>query len=87
MRSSDAGKTTLLNPGRNGDIQARCTGRIGVDIRRNLETLEYREQEKIRIDSLGAAKKVEDAGARLKLLVNADDHAGRFAWEVTSWRW
>ena len=48
------------------------------------ETLEYRAQEKIRIDSLGAAKKVEDVGARLKLLVNADDRAGQFAWKVTS---
>jgi 3-hydroxyacyl-CoA dehydrogenase len=48
------------------------------------ETLEYRAQEKIRIDSLGAAKKVEGVGARLKLLVNADDRAGRFAWKVTS---
>jgi 3-hydroxyacyl-CoA dehydrogenase len=48
------------------------------------ETLEYRAQEKIRIDSLGAAKKVEDVRERLKLLVNADDRAGQFAWKVTS---
>ena len=44
------------------------------------ETLEYREQKKVRFDSLGAVKGIEDAGKRLKALVNADDVAAKFAW-------
>jgi 3-hydroxyacyl-CoA dehydrogenase len=50
----------------------------------DLGTLEYRPQAKVRFDSLGAVKNEEDAGKRLKLLVNADDVAGRFAWKVLS---
>ncbi len=46
------------------------------------KTLSYRQQEKVRFDSLGAAKKVEDTGERLKGLVAADDVAGKFAWKV-----
>lgn len=50
----------------------------------DLQTLEYRPQAKVRFDSLGAVKNEEDPGKRLKLLVNADDVAGRFAWKVLS---
>jgi 3-hydroxyacyl-CoA dehydrogenase len=50
----------------------------------DLQTLEYRPQAKVRFDSLGAVKNEEDAGKRLKMLVNADDVAGRFAWKVLS---
>jgi 3-hydroxyacyl-CoA dehydrogenase len=50
----------------------------------DLQTLEYRPQQKVRFDSLGAIKNEEDPGKRLKLLVNADDAAGRFAWKVLS---
>jgi len=50
----------------------------------DLQTLEYRPQQKVRFDSLGAIKNEEDVGKRLKLLVNADDVAGRFAWKILS---
>src|SRR5262249_8983102 len=50
----------------------------------DLKTLEYRPQEKVRFDSLGAVKNEEDPGKRLKLLINADDAAGKFAWKVLS---
>jgi 3-hydroxyacyl-CoA dehydrogenase len=50
----------------------------------DLATLEYRPQQKVRFDSLGAIKNEEDPGKRLKLLVNADDPAGKFAWKVLS---
>ncbi len=50
----------------------------------DLQSLEYRPQQKVRFDSLGAVKNEEDAGKRLKLLVNADDAAGKFAWKVLS---
>lgn len=42
----------------------------------------YRPQEKIRIDSLGAAKNTDDVAQRLHDLVRADDKAGNFAWKV-----
>lgn len=50
----------------------------------DLSTLEYRPQQKVRFDSLGAIKNEEDPRKRLKVLVNADDPAGRFAWKVLS---
>jgi 3-hydroxyacyl-CoA dehydrogenase len=49
----------------------------------NLEAMEYAPQQKPAFDSLKAAKKTVDLGARLKALVSADDRAGRFAWELT----
>jgi 3-hydroxyacyl-CoA dehydrogenase len=59
--------------------------KVGKDIQViDLKTLEYRAQEKVRFDSLGAVKNEEDPGKRLKMLVNADDVAGRFAWKVLS---
>jgi 3-hydroxyacyl-CoA dehydrogenase len=59
--------------------------KVGKDIHViDLKTLEYRPQEKVRFDSLGAVKNEEDPGKRLKMLVNADDVAGRFAWKVLS---
>ena len=48
----------------------------------DLDTLEYREQEKVRIDSLGAARNIEDPAERIKTVVFADDRAGEFAWRV-----
>ncbi|MBU0552743.1 3-hydroxyacyl-CoA dehydrogenase/enoyl-CoA hydratase family protein [Myxococcota bacterium] len=44
-------------------------------------TLAYREQIKPRFESLGAARKIEDTGARIKAIVNADDDAAKFAWD------
>lgn len=47
------------------------------------DTLEYSEQEKIRFDSLGVARKEKDTNKRLKGVVNSDDPAGKLAREVT----
>jgi 3-hydroxyacyl-CoA dehydrogenase len=46
------------------------------------KTLEYRPKQKVRIDSLGAAKNTEDLRERVKNLLAADDRAGQFAWPV-----
>ncbi|MEZ0312899.1 MAG: 3-hydroxyacyl-CoA dehydrogenase NAD-binding domain-containing protein [Myxococcota bacterium] len=46
------------------------------------KTLEYRAQNKVRFDSLGAVKNIEEPGPRLKALVNADDKAAQFAWRL-----
>lgn len=48
------------------------------------ETGQYRPEKKVRIDSLGVAKNVDDVGQRLKGLINSDDRAGKFAWKVLS---
>jgi 3-hydroxyacyl-CoA dehydrogenase len=45
---------------------------------------DYRPQEKVRFDSLGAIKNETDVRKRLKALVSADDIAGRFAWTLLS---
>ncbi len=49
----------------------------------DLKTGEYRAQEKIKYDSLGAAKGIEDAGERLKFMVAQKDRAGELAWKAT----
>lgn len=49
----------------------------------NLKTGEYGPQEKIKFESLGLAKNIEDPGERIKMLVAADDAAGKFAWVTT----
>ena len=48
------------------------------------KTLEYRSQEKVRFESLGAARKIEDAGERMKALLAHDDEAAKFAWSCTA---
>jgi 3-hydroxyacyl-CoA dehydrogenase len=47
-------------------------------------TLEYREQQKVRYDSLGAARNIEDVAERMRTVVFAGDRAGLFAWKVVS---
>lgn len=48
------------------------------------KTKEYRKAEKVRADSLKAAKNTDDPGLRYKNLVNADDKFGKFAWKLFS---
>ena len=50
----------------------------------DVKAKDYRTQEKVRFDSLGAIKNEEDPKKRLKKLVFADDVAGKFAWHVLS---
>jgi 3-hydroxyacyl-CoA dehydrogenase len=50
----------------------------------NLETLEYEEQPNVRFDSIGATRKLEEAGDKIRAMVWFDDEAGRFAWKVTA---
>ena len=48
----------------------------------DIKTKDYRAQEKVRFDSLGAIKNEEDPRKRLKKLVYSEDVAGKFAWTV-----
>lgn len=48
------------------------------------KTLEYRAQQKLKTDSLGAARNIENPGERAAAVVWADDDAGKIAWELVS---
>ena len=59
--------------------------KVGNDIQvLDPKTLEYRAQNKVRFDSLGAAKGIEDTRERIKAMVNATDKAGQYAWKTTA---
>jgi 3-hydroxyacyl-CoA dehydrogenase len=49
----------------------------------DLNTVEYRPQEKVRFESLAAVKEIEDPGERLKFMVQQKDRAGELAWKAT----
>ena len=48
----------------------------------NLEKLEYEPPSKPRFDSVGKYRKVEPLGERIRLLINADDRAGRYLYHL-----
>lgn len=50
----------------------------------NLNTLEYQPQVKVKYESLGAVKGLDDAAERVKAIVSADDKAALFAWKITA---
>ncbi|MFN6962720.1 MAG: 3-hydroxyacyl-CoA dehydrogenase/enoyl-CoA hydratase family protein [Pyrinomonadaceae bacterium] len=50
----------------------------------DLETFEYRPQQKTKFPSLDAAKSIEDIPARVKKLVWGDDRVGEFLWRTHS---
>lgn len=50
----------------------------------DLETLEYKPQEKFKAPSLGQAKDIEDPAERLRTVVWAEDEAGQIAWSLIS---
>jgi 3-hydroxyacyl-CoA dehydrogenase len=55
--------------------------KVGKDIQvYDVATGEYREQKKVRFDSIGAVREVEDPGARLKKFVAQQDKAAKFGW-------
>jgi 3-hydroxyacyl-CoA dehydrogenase len=49
----------------------------------NLSTLEYAPAQKIRIESIGKTKDIEDLGERLKILLAAQDRAGQLVRALT----
>ena len=50
----------------------------------NLDTMEYETQPKVRFDSIGAARNLDDARDRVREMVWYDDVAGQLAWKVTA---
>lgn len=49
----------------------------------DLNNVEYRAQEKVRFESLGSVKEIEDSGERLKRMIASPDRAGQLAWKTT----
>ena len=49
----------------------------------DLKTLSYRPQAKVRFDSLGAAKGIDDVAERIRTVLSGTDKAARFAERVT----
>jgi len=49
----------------------------------DLGTMEYRAQKKVRFESLGAAKEVEDLGERIATVMKGTDKAAKFAEQTT----
>src|SRR5216684_1052765 len=50
----------------------------------NVETLDYRPAEKVKLPSLEMAKNIEDTAERIKTLVWSKDRAGAFLWKTFS---
>lgn len=48
----------------------------------NLDKLEYQPPTKIRFDSVGKHRKVEDTGTRIKLMMAEEDRAGKLLWHL-----
>jgi 3-hydroxyacyl-CoA dehydrogenase len=48
----------------------------------NLETFDYAVPQKIRFESVGQHRKIEDTGQRIKAMVNSDDRAGKYLWHL-----
>ena len=48
----------------------------------NLDTLEYEPPSQPRFDSVGQYRMVEPLGERIRLLINADDRAGKYLWHL-----
>jgi len=49
----------------------------------DLKTGEYKAQEKVRYDSLGLVRNLEETGEKIKTMISAEDDAGKFAWLTT----
>lgn len=49
----------------------------------NLQTMEYGPQTKPDFPSIKAGKKIPDLAERMRMLISADDRAGRLVWELT----
>ena len=48
----------------------------------DLDSFEYVQCPKVRFESTGKARKIDDPGARIRHMVGADDDAGRLAWRL-----
>jgi 3-hydroxyacyl-CoA dehydrogenase len=50
----------------------------------DVNSFEYKPKTKVRTESLGEAKGIEDVGKRIRSLVNASDRLAKLAWDVSA---
>jgi 3-hydroxyacyl-CoA dehydrogenase len=50
----------------------------------DLQSFEYKPKQKVRADSIGKARKIDDVGKRIAKLLEGDDRLAKLAWEVTA---
>jgi 3-hydroxyacyl-CoA dehydrogenase len=75
----------LLGDKSGGGFYRKHRGEAGKEILQlDLATLEYGPQPKVRFESLGAVKDIEEVGQRVKAFLAQTDAAARFAWEITA---
>ncbi len=76
----------LLGDKTKGGFYKKSTDAEGkrVILELDLETFEYKPQEKTKFPSLDAAKGIEDLPTRVKTLVWGDDRVGEFLWKTSS---
>ena len=48
----------------------------------NLQTLDYEPPQKVRFESVGQHRKIEDVGARIRAMVSVEDRAGQYLWHL-----
>jgi 3-hydroxyacyl-CoA dehydrogenase len=48
----------------------------------DLQTLEYVPPQKVRFESVGKVRKIEDTGERIKALINETDRAAQYVWHM-----
>lgn len=76
----------LLGDKTKGGFYKKSTDAEGnrVILELDLNTFEYKPQQKTKFPSLDAAKQIEDIPRRVKTLVWGDDRVGEFLWKTTS---
>jgi 3-hydroxyacyl-CoA dehydrogenase len=75
----------MLGDKSQGGFYKKSSGPTGekVILSLDLNTLEYREQKKVRFDSLGVAKGIDKVGERIAAVLGCEDKAAKFAEQVT----
>jgi 3-hydroxyacyl-CoA dehydrogenase len=79
-------KRGILGDKSGGGFYKKAKGEGGESKIQTLDpkTLAYRDQQKVRYDSLGAARNIDDVAERMRTVVFAEDRAGQFAWKTVS---
>ncbi|MDA0713259.1 MAG: 3-hydroxyacyl-CoA dehydrogenase family protein, partial [bacterium] len=57
--------------------------KVGADISvLDVKSMDYKPKQKVRFDSLGGVRRIEDVAEKIKFMVNAEDKAGKLAFKL-----